>query len=140
MSKSATPHVHVSDALRGEPPVINGLATVNEALDIMRDSGSDALIIDKRSDDDEYGMISLAMIAREVIALRRNPERVSVYEVMVKPAVHLMVGMQTLYAIRLLCRLGVDTAIAVDNGKVVGCVSLRDLTLAEARGVVAESD
>lgn len=124
--------VRVRDALRGEPLVIDGVASVSDALARMQQTGRRSLIIDKRDEADEYGLITVSQIAREVFARNRNPERVSVYEVMKKPAVHLLAGMQARYALRLLCRLGEDHAIVTEADQMVGTVSLRALTLAEA--------
>lgn len=124
--------VRVRDALRGAPLLIDGVASVTDALARMQETGRRSLIIDKRDDADEYGLITVSQIAREVFARNRSPDRVSVYEVMDKPAVHLLAGMQARYALRLLCRLGVDHAIVTEADKMVGAVSLRALTLAEA--------
>ena len=128
---STPEETRVKDAISQKPHVINGLATVADALEIMRDTSHDALVIEKRSVDDEYGLITTNMIARQVTASNRNPSRVSVYEVMEKPAVQISCDMQARYAIRLLTRLGLEFALVIEEGHLIGTVNLRDLTLAE---------
>ncbi|WP_289043501.1 CBS domain-containing protein [uncultured Aliiroseovarius sp.] len=122
----------VRNAVQHEPHVISGLASVTDALKIIESSGHNTLVIDKRSPDDEFGVLTIGMIARKVFALNRAPCRVSVYEVMEKPAINLSGNMQARYAIRLLTRLNLSVALVVENEKLIGTVGLRELTLAEA--------
>ncbi|GHE87755.1 hypothetical protein GCM10016455_04640 [Aliiroseovarius zhejiangensis] len=121
----------VRDAVRQDPHVINGLASVAEAMRLFETSGHDTLVIDKRSPDDEYGVLTISMIARQVFAQNRAARRVSVYEVMEKPAINLSGNMQARYAIRLLTRLNLDVALVVEDDRLIGTVGLRELTLAE---------
>lgn len=129
MSGPETTKVH--HAMCKNPSMIDGLASVSKAIEIMEESGLDALVIDKRDAEDEYGLISMSMIARHVFACNRNPKRVSVYEIMEKPTVILPAKMQARYAIRLLTRLGMKHAIVTEEDKTVGSVNIRGLVLAE---------
>ena len=109
--------------------VIDGLSSVREAIDRMRDDGVSSLIIDRRHDGDEYGMLSVHDIAGEVIARDRSPERTSVYEVMSKPVLTVDADMDVRYAIRLLTRFRLTRALVVERGVMVGIVTLRDMTI-----------
>lgn len=130
----------VRNAMQPEPRMIDGLSSTRKALEIMETTGVDALVIGKRDEADEYGLITIGMIGRDVIATGRNPNRVSVYEIMEKPALSLPAGMQARYAIRLLTRLGAEHAIVTDMDLVVGYVTLRGLTLAEFRDQFPKTD
>ena len=109
---------------------IDGLATVSEAMQMMKRHHVSSLVVDRRDADDEVGLVEVADIANEVIGRNRAPDRVSVYEVMTKPVVTLPPGMLVRYAVRLLAQLGVSRAVVVDEARnVVGMVTLRDLVL-----------
>ncbi|MCY3820818.1 MAG: CBS domain-containing protein [Gammaproteobacteria bacterium] len=109
---------------------INGLASVGEAVQMMKKHRVSSLVVDRRDADDEVGLVEVADVANEVIARNRAPDRVSVYEVMTKPVVTLPPGMLVRYAVRLLARLGHSRAVVVDDGRnAVGMVTLRDLVL-----------
>ncbi len=123
----------VRDAMQPDPRLVDGLSSTRKALEIMEETGADALVIGKRDQADEYGLITIGMIGRDVIAPNRNPTRVSIYEIMEKPALTVAASMQARYAIRLLTRLGAEHAIVTEMDLVVGYVTLRDLTLAEFR-------
>ncbi|MDE0053682.1 MAG: CBS domain-containing protein [Gammaproteobacteria bacterium] len=109
---------------------INGLASVGEAMQMMKKHRVSSLVVDRRDADDEVGLVEVADVANEVIARNRAPDRVSVYEVMTKPVVTLPPGMLVRYAVRLLARLGHSRAVVVDDARnAVGMVTLRDLVL-----------
>ena len=108
---------------------IDGLASVQEAIDLMREHGISSLVIDRRHDGDEYGLLVVADIATKLIAHDRSPERTNVYEIMSKPVLTVDRKMDIKYAIRLLARFGVSRALVTDNGALVGMITLRDLVL-----------
>jgi len=85
----------VRELMRPTPSLIDGLATVQDALDVMRRENVGALVIDRRHEGDEYGIIVLSDIAAKVIAENRSPERINVYEVMSKPVVTVVSFLKT---------------------------------------------
>ena len=120
----------VADAMVTELYNIDGLATVSEAVQMMKRHHVSSLVVDRRDADDEIGLLEVADIAKEVIGRNRAADRVSVYEVMTKPVVTLPPGMLVRYAVRLLVQLGVSRAVVVDETRnAVGMATLRDLVL-----------
>ena len=117
----------VKDLMRPSPGLIDGLATVQEALDMMRRDNVNALVIDRRHVGDEYGIVVLSDIAAKVIAENRSPERTNVYEVMSKPVVAVDCEMDIKYAIKLLSRFGLSRALVTEGGGLVGLVTLREM-------------
>ena len=120
-------YTRVRELMRPSPGMIDGLATVQEALDMMRRENVGALVIDRRHDGDEYGIIVLSDIASKVIAENRAPERTNVYEVMSKPVVAVDCDMDIKYAIKLLSRFGLSRALVIEGGGLIGLVSLRQM-------------
>ncbi len=125
------PYIKVGDIMRKDVHVIDPLATIRDALHEMRKHGVSSLVIERRDERDELGLIVVADIAREVIARNRSLDRVDVYEVMVKPVVTLDAGMDAKFASRLLSGLGLSRGLVVDHDRnLVGIVTLRDMVLA----------
>jgi len=117
----------VRELMRPTPCLIDGLATVQDALDVMRRENVGALVIDRRHEGDEYGIIVLSDIAAKVIAENRSPARTNVYEVMSKPVLTVAGGMDIKYAIRLLSRFGLARALVTEGGQLVGLATLREM-------------
>jgi len=119
----------VRDVMNSAVHVIDGLATIRQAIDFMREQKVNSLIIDKRGDDDEYGMVSVHDIAGKVLAPNHSVDRMNVYEIMSKPVLHVDAKMNVRYAIRLLTRFKLSRALVVEEGKMTGIVTLRDMAV-----------
>lgn len=122
-------YTKVREAMSASPRIIDGLATVREAIDLMRETNVSSLVIERRHVGDEYGMLSVHDIASKVIAVDRSAERTSVYEVMSKPAMMVDADMDIKYAIRILTRFQLNRALVTEHGNMVGIVTLRDMTI-----------
>ena len=126
---SAAP-VRVADVMARELRLIDGLATIEDAMREMREHDVSLLVVRRRDADDEVGLLEVAGIATAVTVENRPPARVHVYEAMTKPVVTLPATMQARYAARLLLRLGLSRAVVVDEQRdAVGLVTLRDLVV-----------
>ena len=126
---SARNFTSVGDVMTTSLHTVDGLATVQEAIDLMRQHQISSLVIDRRHEGDEYGLLVVADIANKLIALDRSPERTNVYEVMSKPVLTVDREMDIKYAVRLLSGFGVSRAIVTDQNVMVGMTTLRDLVL-----------
>lgn len=124
-----TEFTRVREVMSQSPIVIDGLATVREAVDMMREHHISSIVIDKRHEGDEYGIIAVHDVAEQIIGNDRSPDRVSVYEIMSKPVMSVDADMNIKYAVRLLFKFRLTRALVLENGKICGIVTLRDLTL-----------
>ena len=129
---SLKPELRVGDVMATEIISINGLATVSDAMALMRQHSVNSLVVNRRDEDDEIGLVLVSDIARQVIAPNRSSDRVSVYEIMSKPVWTVPPEMLARYAVRLLVRFDISRAVVVDHDRnPIGIVTLRDLTLGE---------
>ena len=125
--------IRVRDLMVTEMHTIDGLATVTQAMALMKRHQVDYLVVNRRNSDDELGVITVGDIAREVIANNRSPKRVNVYEIMSKPLLTVPDDMLAKYAVRLLVRFERSRAVVVDRQRnPLGRVTLRDLIMGYA--------
>lgn len=121
--------VRVRDVMQTDFDIIDGMTTVGDALNRIRHPDNECLIVKKRHEDDEYGMLLISDIARKVLAQDRAPERVNVYEVMRKPVVAVDPVMDIRYCARLLDQFDITRTPVIDAGEVVGIVSFTELVM-----------
>lgn len=121
--------VRVRDVMSDQFDLVEGMLTVKEALLGMRYPDAKALIINKRNDDDEFGIVLIADIAKQVLAADRSPDRVNLYEIMAKPVLSVAPDMNIRYCARMMQRFGLSLAPVIENGKVLGLVSYHDLVV-----------
>jgi predicted transcriptional regulator len=121
--------VRVRDVMSDQFDLVDGMLTVKDALLGMRYPDAKALIVNKRNDDDEFGIVLIADIAKQVLAADRSPDRVNLYEIMSKPVLSVTPDMQIRYCARMMQRFGLGLAPVIENGKVLGVVSYHDLVV-----------
>lgn len=132
MSETGARRRRVRDVMATDLHMVDGLATIDDAMRLMKEHAVSSLIVARRDDEDEVGLLEVAHIAADVVARNRPRDRVSVYEAMTKPVVALPEAMLARYAVRLLVGLGLTRAVVVNEARdAVGMATLRDLVLAE---------
>jgi signal-transduction protein with cAMP-binding, CBS, and nucleotidyltransferase domain len=105
---------------------IDGLSTVADAIQIMKEHDTDVLFIEKRDEKDANGIIVIADIIRNVIIPDKNPKEVSVYEIMTKPAISIPATLNSKYVPRLLINAKISVAPVEENGIYIGILHLKD--------------
>ena len=87
------------------------------------------MIVKRRDEKDEYGMLLFSDVAKQVLSKNRAPERVNVHEIMAKPVISVRPDMEIRYCARLFENFDISHAPVVENGKIVGMVSYYLLVL-----------
>ena len=108
---------------------LDGIRTVREAIEEMLKLNANVLIVKKRNEQDEYGIVQLSDIARKVLAKDRSPDRVNIYEIMTKPVIGVPPTMDVRYCSRLFDQFGLASVPVIENDKVIGMVSYNELVL-----------
>ncbi len=121
--------IRVNDVMKKDFDMVDGMATIKVALTQMKHIETKCLIVNKRNENDEYGILLISDIARYVLAKDRAPDRVNVYEVMSKPVIFVNPEMDIRYCARLFERFDLSRAPVIKNDKVVGVVSFTDMVL-----------
>ena len=121
--------ISVRKAMRTEVHLIDGRENVLDALRLMRAERATSLIIEKRTEKDEYGIMTLSDIAKQVIARDKSPQRVNVFEIMTKPVVSVHPDMDIRYCARLFERFGISRAPVIEDNKIIGMIGYHNLVL-----------
>jgi len=132
--QSAAPaFVRVSDVMTPTVRTVERTSTVLEAIKDMRQHRVSSLVVERRDETDEFGVLTVTDVAKKVVAQGKAADRIYVYEVMSKPVLTVAAEMNIVYAIRLLVQFDVSRAVVTDHErKPVGIVTLRDMVLRHA--------
>lgn len=109
----------------------DGMMTVAEGIKLAKKHNVSALIINKRNDHDEYGLVMLADIAKEVLAKDRSPDRVNLYEIMAKPLMCVLPEMDVRYCARLFERFSIHLAPVIENKEIIGMVDYTNMVFSQ---------
>ena len=121
--------IRVRDVMKHDYDMIDGKLTVEDALRAMRHVETKTLIVEKRDEDDEYGVVLISDIAKQVLAKDRSPKRVNIYEIMSKPVITVRPEMDIRYCARLFEQFGLSRAPVIEDSKIVGIISFTDMVL-----------
>lgn len=115
-----------SEIMTKEVVTIKGKQTVAEAVKLMKDNGLRALIVDRRSNADPYGIVTETDIVYKVAAYGLDPKKVKVYEVMTKPCITVNPELGVEYVARLFANTRIRRAPVI-AGDLVGIISVTDI-------------
>ena len=129
--------IRVRDVMKTDLDIVDGMLTVTEALKSMKFPDTRTMIVNKRHDNDEYGIVMFRDMAKKVLARDHSPNRVNIYEIMSKPVVSVHPDMDIRYCTRLFDRFGLSRAPVLEHQKIIGLVSYTDIVL---KGLIQEMD
>ncbi|MDM9581556.1 MULTISPECIES: CBS domain-containing protein [unclassified Nostoc] len=115
-----------SDIMTKDVATIRSYATVTEAVKLLRARDWKALVVDRRHEQDAYGIITEKDIVYKVIAYDKDPSKVRVYEVMTKPCIVVNPDLGLEYVARLFADHNLQRAPVI-QGKLLGIISLVDI-------------
>ena len=121
--------VRVRDVMIGAYIRADGLETVQDAFLRLKRENARCIIVDRRDENDEYGIVVVADIAKKIIASDRSPARVNLYEIMSKPAVSVPPDMNIRYAARLFAQFGISIAPVIAGDEIEGIVTNNRIVL-----------
>lgn len=121
--------VRTRDVMDKQIITVDGMATAREAAAIMRSEKVFSLLVEKRHENDAWGILVVQDFIRGVIIPGRSPDEVNVYEIMTKPVITVPADMDIRYTARLIYRAGIRRAPVEDKGKIIGLISLSSLIL-----------
>jgi predicted transcriptional regulator len=133
--KPVKPIVRVAEVMKSGVDIVDGMTTVASALKNMKYPETRTIIVDKRDENDEFGVVMFRDIAKRVLAPDLSPLRVNMYEIMSKPVIGIDPQMDIRYCTKLFDRFGLSRAPVIQNGKIIGLVSYTDIVL---KGVVMQ--
>jgi CBS domain-containing protein len=119
----------VKDVMKSAYGTIDANATIKEALSEMKKLQTAVLVVDRKDKHDEYGLLLVSDIVRQVLAKDRAPQRTNVYEIMTKPAVCVDPDMDIRYCSRLMAGLDLMRVLVVKDKALLGTVNPRALAL-----------
>ena len=135
--KALKPIVRVREVMKSDVDIVDGMTTVFDAIQNMKYPETRTIIVNKRHEDDEFGVVMFRDVAKRVLAPDLSPERINIYEIMSKPVMSVDPDMDVRYCTKLFDRFGLSRAPVIEDGKIIGLVSYTDIVL---KGVMMQED
>ncbi len=115
-----------TDIMTQDVVTIKASATVSQAVKLMKLKGLHSLIVERRDENDAYGIVTDTDIATKVVAYGKDSKGVYVSEVMTKPCIVVNPDLTVEYVARLFALTGIDRAPVI-QGNLLGIISVTDI-------------
>jgi signal-transduction protein with cAMP-binding, CBS, and nucleotidyltransferase domain len=110
---------------------IDGLASVRDAIQLMKEKNVQALIIKKRNNADANGIVTVNDIIKGVIIPNKTLDEVSVYEIMTKPVFSISAHLNVKYVPGLMYNYNIRIAPVEENGEYIGIIDYTQFLFTE---------
>lgn len=102
-------------------------ATVSDAIDKMRQWNVTSLLVQRQDITDTWGFVSQTDVIEKVIAPGRDPDTVSVHQIMTKPVITVPPNCSLQDCAALMTRADIRRVLVFDGQDIVGIVSSSDI-------------
>ncbi len=106
---------------------IDGIQSVANAIKLMREKGVSSLVVNRRSKEDAWGMVTRKDVVNKIVDPGKDPHEARVFEIMSKPLITVSPGLALKYCARLMNHTGIRRAIVFDGKEIVGILSNTDI-------------
>lgn len=116
-----------ADTMTTDLAWIDGSATVADAIKAMRLKKVSCLLVNRRSDEDAWGIVTRKDVVHKVVAPGKSPHDVKVFEIMSKPLITVPPCLTLKYCARLFHMTGIRRAPVFDGKEIIGILSNTDI-------------
>lgn len=117
----------VKDIMVRDVATISPLATIRDAMRVMRDRGVKSLVVEKKDVHDAFGIITYTTILKTIVAEEGDIDLANVYDVCSKPAITLSRELDVKYAARLMVTQGIKRILVTCNNELEGIITMNDI-------------
>jgi len=117
----------VKDIMQTNVATISPLATIREAMRVMRAKKVRALVVERRDSHDAYGLITYATILRTIVAEEGDIDLINVYDVCTKPAISVHGEMHVKHVARLMVNQNFRRVVVLRDNELEGIVARNDI-------------
>jgi predicted transcriptional regulator len=115
------------DVMTKKVVYIDGTKSVLEAIKMMRSKKVSSLIVNRRAQDDAWGIVTRKDVVHKVVDPGKDPGKVKVHEIMTKPLILVSPGFPLKYCARLFSNSGIRRAPVFDGKEIIGIISNTDI-------------
>lgn len=107
--------------------VISPMATVREALKLMKEHKVRSVIVNKRTNSGAYGLVTFKNILQSIVAEDGDIDLLNVYDIASTPAFSVSAKLDVKYAARMMVRSSIKRLLVLDNNELQGILTMTDI-------------
>ena len=107
--------------------IISPMATVREALNLMKEHKVRSIIVDKTKPDSAYGLVTFKNILQSIVAEDGDIDLLNVYDIAATPAISVSSKLNVKYAARMMVQSSIKRLLVLDNNELHGILTMTDI-------------
>ena len=107
--------------------VVSPMATVREALNLMKQNKVRSVIVDKTKKDSAYGLLTFKNILQSIVAEDGDIDLLNVYDIASAPAISVSAKLNVKYAARMMVQNSIKRLLVIDNNELQGILTMSDI-------------
>ncbi len=106
---------------------ISPMATVREALELMKKNSIRSIIVDKVNPHGAYGLITFKNILQSIVAEDGDIDLLNVYDIASTPAISVSAKLDIKYASQMMIKNSIKRILILDNNELKGILTMTDI-------------
>ena len=106
---------------------ISPMATVREALQLMKEHGVRSVIVEKTASSGAYGLVTFKNILQSIVAEDGDIDLLNVYDIAVIPAIAISGKLDVKYAAKMMVTKSIKRLLVTDNNELHGILTMTDI-------------
>lgn len=113
---------------------ISPMASVRDALKLMKEHKVRSVIVEKTSPSGAYGLVTFKNILQSIVAEDGDIDLLNVYDIARTPAFSVSAELDVKYAARMMVQHSIKRLLVTDNNELKGIITMTDII-----GILMES-
>ncbi|HIP28822.1 MAG TPA: CBS domain-containing protein [Sulfurovum sp.] len=106
---------------------ISPMATVRDALKLMKEHTVRSVIVDKSAENGAYGLVTFKNILQSIVAEDGDIDLLNVYDIAAIPAMSVSAQLNVKYAAKMMVNSSIKRLLIVDNNELQGILTMTDI-------------
>ncbi len=117
----------VKDIMVKDVVTVSPLATLREAMALMRERKVKCLVVDKQNPHDAYGLVTYTNILQTIVAEEGDIDLLNVYDVCAKPVITVSRELDTKYVARMMVTHDIRRIVVTHHNELEGLITMSDI-------------
>ena len=106
---------------------VSPMATVREALQLMKENKVRSVIVEKSTPDGAYGLVTFKNILQSIVAEDGDIDLLNVYDIAAIPAISVSAKLNVQYAAKMMVNSSIKRLLVIDNNELQGILTMTDI-------------
>jgi CBS domain-containing protein len=106
---------------------ISPMATVRDALKLMRTHKVRSVIVEKSNDNGAYGLLTFKNILQSIVAEDGDIDLLNIYDIASIPAISVSAQLDIKYAAQMMVKSSIKRLLIIDNNELYGILTMSDI-------------